>query len=206
MPLKTTAFDATKFLVNPAAQSALLAEAVASGEVSHIAAALGAIARARGMSKVAAKAGVTREGLYQSLSENGDPRLSTLLGVSKALGLRLRFETVALPLDADTERTVRAFMKRLKGRYSVREAILYGSRARQTHSPDSDADIAVILKGETGNRWEMTRELSGIAYDVLLETGVRIQPLPLWEGEWEHPERFGNPALIATIQREGLRL
>ena len=92
MPLKTTIFDAAKYLDSPEAQLELLADAVESGEAGYIAAALGVIARARGMSKVAAEAGVTREGLYQSLGVNGDPRLSTLLGVSRALGLKLRFE------------------------------------------------------------------------------------------------------------------
>jgi hypothetical protein len=41
---------------------------------------------------------------------------------------------------------------------------------------------------------------------VLLETGVHIQPLPLWEEEWEHPETFSNPRLIENIRREGIPL
>ncbi|MBV9910637.1 MAG: putative addiction module antidote protein, partial [Hyphomicrobiales bacterium] len=60
-----------------------------------VASALGAIARARGMSKVAREAGVTRPALYKALSEDGDPRLSTVLGVVKALGLKLTFERAA---------------------------------------------------------------------------------------------------------------
>jgi probable addiction module antidote protein len=52
-----------------------------------VAAALGVIARARGMSEVAREAGVTREALYRALSESGDPRLTTLLGVARALGV-----------------------------------------------------------------------------------------------------------------------
>lgn len=47
------------------------------------------IAHALGMTTIARKAGVTREALYKALSEKGDPKLSTLLGVMKALGLRL---------------------------------------------------------------------------------------------------------------------
>ena len=45
--------------------------------------------RARGMADVAREAGVTRASLYKALSENGDPQLTTLLGVMKALGLKL---------------------------------------------------------------------------------------------------------------------
>ena len=59
------------------------------GEPKLIAAALGDVARAKGMTDVAQKAGVTREALYKALSEKGDPKLATLIGVFKALGLRL---------------------------------------------------------------------------------------------------------------------
>ena len=47
------------------------------------------------MTKIAAEAGVTREALYRALSEDGDPQLSTLLGVAKALGLTLAFRQAA---------------------------------------------------------------------------------------------------------------
>jgi hypothetical protein len=48
--------------------------------------------------------------------------------------------------------------------------------------------------------------MAGIAFDVLLDTGVLIQALPLWRDELEPPEQFSNPALIENIQREGVRL
>ena len=46
-------------------------------------------ATTRGMTEVARAAGVTRDALYKALSKDGDPRLSTLLGVTKALGLEI---------------------------------------------------------------------------------------------------------------------
>jgi probable addiction module antidote protein len=85
--LKTTKFDAAKYLTAPQDQADLLNDALRSGHAGYVAAALGVIARARGMKEVAREAGITREALYKSLSEEGDPRLSTLLGVVKALGL-----------------------------------------------------------------------------------------------------------------------
>ncbi len=109
-------------------------------------------------------------------------------------------------LDAETARAVRVFMRRLDGKYPTIEGLVYGSRARGTHRPDSDADLAVILKGERGNRWDVTREMSGIAFDVMLETGILVQALPLWESEWQRPESFSNPELIDNIRRDGLRL
>ena len=55
-------------------------------------------------------------------------------------------------LDEETGLAARAFMRRLEGRYSVRQAFLFGSRARGAHRPDSDADIAVVLTGARGDR------------------------------------------------------
>ena len=61
----------------------------ANAATALIAAALGDVARAMGMTQLAGKAGVTREALYKALSPTGDPRLSTFLGVMKGLGLKL---------------------------------------------------------------------------------------------------------------------
>ena len=109
-------------------------------------------------------------------------------------------------LDAETERAARVFMKRIEGKYPTIEGLVYGSRARGDHRPDSDADLAVILKGERGDRYKVSGEMAGIAFDVMLETGILVQAVPLWEGELKQPERFSNPTLIDNIKREGLRL
>ena len=87
--VKTEPFDAARYLTSPDAQADLLNDALASGDAAYVAHALGVIARARGMTEVAREAGVTREALYKALSENGDPRLTTLLGVARALGVTL---------------------------------------------------------------------------------------------------------------------
>jgi predicted nucleotidyltransferase len=97
-------------------------------------------------------------------------------------------------------------MKRLEGKYPTIEGLVYGSRARGDHREDSDADIAVILKGERGDRSAAVIDMAGIAVDVLQETGILIQALPLWENEMNRPELFSNPALIENIKRDGLRL
>ena len=109
-------------------------------------------------------------------------------------------------IDAETERAARIFMQRLEGKYAVIEALLFGSRACGDHKPDSDADIAVILEGERGERYRVAGDMAEIAFDVMLETDILVQAMPLWQGEFKNPERFNNPALIANIKREGLRL
>lgn len=109
-------------------------------------------------------------------------------------------------VDAETVRAARVFLDRIAGRYAVSEAILFGSRARHTHHADSDADIAVVIRGEHGKRSTVAMDMAGVAFEVLLSTGVLIEALPLWQDELDHPERFNNPALIENIRRDGVRL
>lgn len=109
-------------------------------------------------------------------------------------------------IDVATRRAAQAFIARISGQYDLAEAVLFGSRARQTHRPESDADIAVVLRGPHGQRADAAVDMAGIAFDVMLETGVLIEAVPLWEDEWAHPEHFNNPALIENIQRDGIRL
>jgi len=89
MALETTLWDPTQFLTSDEAIQEYLEIAFEDGDTKDIAIALGNIAKAKGMTSVAKEAGITREALYKSLSEKGDPKLSTLLGVMKALGLQL---------------------------------------------------------------------------------------------------------------------
>ncbi|WP_338861218.1 nucleotidyltransferase [Mycetohabitans rhizoxinica] len=48
--------------------------------------------------------------------------------------------------------------------------------------------------------------MADIAFDVLLQTGILISPLPLWLDAWEHPEAYSNSSLLHNINREGVRL
>ncbi len=109
-------------------------------------------------------------------------------------------------IDAETGRAIRAFMARVSSKYPVAEGVLFGSRAQGTHRSDSDADLAVVLKGETGSRYKVAGDMAAIAFDVMQETGVLVDPLPLWEAELHRPELGGNRTLIETIVGNGLRL
>jgi probable addiction module antidote protein len=70
--------------------AAYLEAALEDGDPTVVTAALGDIARAKGMTRVARKAGLGRESLYKALSPNGNPELATVLRVVEALGLKLR--------------------------------------------------------------------------------------------------------------------
>ncbi len=92
MTIKTSKFDAADYLDSPAMIAAYIEAALEDGDPKTISMALGDVARAKGMTDIAKEAGITREALYKSLSDKGDPKLSTLMGVFKALGLKLRVE------------------------------------------------------------------------------------------------------------------
>ena len=86
---KTKAFDAAKYLDTPEDLAELLKDALASGHRGYIAAALGTIARAYGMSKLAEETGLPRSTLYNATSEDGNPTLETLLAITSKVGVRL---------------------------------------------------------------------------------------------------------------------
>ena len=82
-------------LVDDANVAALLDEALAGGDEGDIMYALRAISEARGgIASVATATGLSRETLYRTLSRSGNPRLSTLLALVRAAGVRLRVERV----------------------------------------------------------------------------------------------------------------
>lgn len=109
-------------------------------------------------------------------------------------------------IDRDTEQAVRRFLALIAGRYDVASIIVYGSRARGVHRPDSDADVAVVLRGAHQRFLPAKLDMADMAFDVLLETGILISPLPIWQDEWEHPDAYSNPALLRNIDRDGVRL
>lgn len=89
MTSRTIPWDTARVLDTPERQARYLSLAVEEGDPAEIAAALGVIARARGMSTIARDTGLGRESLYKSLSENGNPELATFIKVLHSLGLKL---------------------------------------------------------------------------------------------------------------------
>lgn len=93
MTLITTPFDAADYLDTPEAQAEYLAAAFETGDDEFVRKALGTLARAQGMTKVANSANVSRQSLYKSLAKTGDPKLSTFLSVVKALGMKVTIQS-----------------------------------------------------------------------------------------------------------------
>ncbi|MGJ4907095.1 addiction module antidote protein [Bradyrhizobium sp. HKCCYLRH2060] len=89
---KLKTFDAAEHLRTPAARAEYLNLVLADGDPAEVRDALNLVARAQGMSQVAKAAGVTREGLYKTLGENGNPEFATVLRIITAMGIRLTAE------------------------------------------------------------------------------------------------------------------
>ena len=89
MALETLPWDASEHLDSPEAIAAYLEAAFEDGDTSLIYAALGDVARAKGMTAIAKETGLSRESLYRSLSADGRPEFSTVLKVLEAMGLRI---------------------------------------------------------------------------------------------------------------------
>ncbi len=89
-------FDMAQYLDNEHAIADYLNVVIAEGDVSGLAHALGTIAKARGMSQLAADTGIGREALYKALRPGAQPRFETISKVCAALGVQL----VAQPLSA----------------------------------------------------------------------------------------------------------
>lgn len=115
-------------------------------------------------------------------------------------------EQVVMGDQVNIREAVLLFRKKLADRFDVVQLILFGSRARGDYHDESDADVAVVLAGQSGDFVDTKLEMADLAFDVLLDTGVLIQALPVWEREWANPNSHSNPALLQNIAREGIVL
>ena len=89
MTEKLTTYDPAEDLTSDKAIATFMAAAFETEDVGYIAHALGVVARTKGMTQIAKDTGLSREQLYRSFSENGNPTLKITIAVMKALGIEL---------------------------------------------------------------------------------------------------------------------
>jgi predicted nucleotidyltransferase len=121
--------------------------------------------------------------------------------------VRTTADILAPPTQADVERALALFAAAVREAYGARLVglHLFGSRARGDHEPFSDADVAVVLEGAVERLPEL-RRLARLTHDVLMETGVDVQPWPVALDAWREPAGQANAALIASMRRDALRI
>ena len=91
---KLKKFDAAEYLDTPERQAAYLAAAMETGDATFVRDALGIVARAVGLSKVATAAHLNRVSLYRALGPTGNPGFGTVMGILSALGLTMSVRPV----------------------------------------------------------------------------------------------------------------
>jgi predicted nucleotidyltransferase len=109
-------------------------------------------------------------------------------------------------IDQNSRQAILSFSKKVHQAFQIDQIIMFGSRARGDHHPESDLDLAIIMSTPNGDFFQSKFAMDDIAYDILLETGIRIQPLPIWKDEWNNPETYSNPYLLSNIQQYGIHL
>ncbi len=92
MTEKVTTYDPAAALVDDEEIAAFMADAFETGDAAYVAKALGVVARAKGMTEISRKPGLSREQLYRSFSGRGNPTLGTTLAVMRALGVDMTAE------------------------------------------------------------------------------------------------------------------
>jgi len=108
-------------------------------------------------------------------------------------------------IDPITRDALASFKKILAARYGehLKSLYLFGSRARGDQRPDSDTDVAIFLyqvSDPIGEQFDLIDE----GYDILLDTGVNVQPWVFDQASLADPEHYPAPHLVTTIRREGV--
>ena len=109
------------------------------------------------------------------------------------------------PDDATVTKALQDFAAAVRRHYGdrLRGLYLFGSRARGDHTPESDADVAVVLADDGWTYWSEKMRLSELSYEPLVETGADIQGWPVRQSEWNTPHLHRNPQLVAAMRSEG---
>lgn len=97
MTVKLSRYDTAEYLKSDEDIQAYLDAVLEEGgdDPAYIIHALGIIARAKNMSQLARDTGLSREGLYKALSDEGNPTFATVTKIAKALGLQIKFQSAA---------------------------------------------------------------------------------------------------------------
>jgi predicted nucleotidyltransferase len=108
-------------------------------------------------------------------------------------------------IDIDTLNALDAFRTRLQSRFGsrFRGMMLFGSRARGDHRPDSDADVAVFLEA-IADPVAAQMDIADDSYAVFLSHELLIQPW-VFLGTPEHPDRSHGARLLVTVRAEGVK-
>ncbi len=97
---KLTKFDVAEYLDSEELQTLYFDEAAKDGDPTVLIKAIDTVARAKGMTKTAKDAGISREGLYKALSPNGNPSFATVCKILNAIGYTLALSRISIKIES----------------------------------------------------------------------------------------------------------
>lgn len=113
-------------------------------------------------------------------------------------------ESLRPPSEADIASALAEFTNAVREHYGERLGglFVFGSRARGSHRPDSDVDVAVVIADGPWNSLTCSIELAGLAFEPLVRTGVEIQPRAVPASRWKDPSGDPEEQLLRRIRAE----
>ena len=107
-------------------------------------------------------------------------------------------------ISQDLIEALRRFLEGARQIVPFDKAILFGSQARGDAAPDSDVDVALIVYGLHGDIMAISKRLAFYSFDFLMETKYVVSPILIRGEDWDSPDNFSNPGLLANIRDEGI--
>ena len=126
--VKISKFDVSEYLVDEESIAAYLSATLEEGDPKLLLSAIGDVAKARGMAKIAAETGLGRESLYKALNPEAKPRFETILKVLNSLGVKINFNAIS---ESDNNSSSRKYKvkKNIKVVSKTKKTIKTGSRS-----------------------------------------------------------------------------
>lgn len=145
MAMKTLPFDAAEYLTDEESIADFLNASAEMGDPAVLLNALGTVARARSMTKLADDSGLGRESLYKALKPGAQPRYDTVMKVLGALGVKMVFAAQAKPAS------VARGIVRQKSEKSAKKAAIASRKATPARRPSTESRaVAKTNPGEPG--------------------------------------------------------
>ena len=107
-------------------------------------------------------------------------------------------------MTPEQRKALEAYVERVRAHYgeSLHDIVVFGSRARGDQGPDSDVDLAVILKNDDWQFWSEKLVIADLSYEALMDAGLVVQGWPVSLAAWQSPVGHPQRRLIEAMKRD----